>query len=81
MYADSFVVGSPGPDSRRLTTDDVRLGKQRIAPTTQAQRSTAPPNPGGSSGIPRGVSPPPPSSKVKSTAVEKAKAAQDAKRN
>ena len=32
LFADSFVVGSPGPDARLGTADDVRLAQRRVVP-------------------------------------------------
>lgn len=65
VFADSFVVGSLGPDSRWRSEDDVRVLKRR-EPTAAGLGSAYQP-------------PPPPSSGVKSTGLRKAKDA--AKRN
>jgi hypothetical protein len=32
LFADSFVVGSPGPDARARSEDDLRLARQRVQP-------------------------------------------------
>lgn len=32
LFADSFVVGSPGPDARLRTDDDLRLAQRRVQP-------------------------------------------------
>lgn len=59
LYADSFVVGSPGPDALRRTDDDVRLARLR--------GSDAPP-------MRPGYTPPAPaSSGVKASAIRKAR--------
>lgn len=61
LYADSFVVGSAGPDARRRSGDDVRLAKLR-GPNAEHLRP--------------GYSPPaPPASGVKSSAMRNAKEA------
>ncbi len=38
LFPDSFVVGSPGPDARRATTDDLRLAG-RLTPVPQTATS------------------------------------------
>lgn len=40
VFPDSFVVGSPGPDARRRTADDLRLATQRAASAAQAPTAT-----------------------------------------
>lgn len=61
LYPDSFVVGSPGPDSRRRTGDDVRLARLR-GPNAERLRP--------------GYSPPaPPASGVKASAIRNAQEA------
>ena len=74
IFADSFVVASPGPDSRRRTADDIRLAKRR-GRTTTAQSTGRPGSI--SSSIESSYRPPP--SGVKSRAVQGAAAARDGK--
>lgn len=65
LFADSFVVGSPGPDSRKRTADDVRVARRREA---------------SAAGLGSALSPPaPPSSGVKSRAIRAAEAARKGK--
>ncbi len=67
IYIDSFVVGSPGPDSTRRTTDDLRL-------TTRRGRTAAAAS--GASTAGSSYSPPaPPASGVKNSAIQKAQQA------
>jgi hypothetical protein len=58
LYPDSFVVGSPGPDARRRTGDDIRLARFR-GPNAQRLRPGYSP-------------PPPPASGVKASAIRNA---------
>jgi hypothetical protein len=72
LFADSFVVGSPGPDARRQTSDDLRLS-QRRSTSASAMRQPATPV-----ATQPGYSPPaPPSSGVKSKAIERARRARE----
>jgi len=45
LHADSFVVGSPGPDTKRRTEDDIRQVKYRGAKAAQLQPGYSPPAP------------------------------------
>ncbi|MGD8699553.1 MAG: hypothetical protein PVJ43_09705 [Gemmatimonadales bacterium] len=67
LYPDSFVVGSPGPDARRRTGDDLRVAKLR-GPDAERLR------PGYSS-------PAPPASGVKASAIRNAQRAAGRGRN
>jgi len=72
LFADSFVVGSPGPDTRRQTTDDLRLSQRRSASTSAMRLPTTP-----VATQPGHTPPAPPSSGVKSTAIERARRARE----
>lgn len=61
ILADSLVVGSPGPDLRSRTADDIRVTRRREATAAGMGSAFQPPAP--------------PSSGVKSTALKKAKEA------
>lgn len=72
LFADSFVVGSPGPDTRRQTSDDLRLSQPRNASPSAMGQPTTP------VATPHDYSPPaPPSSGVKSKAIERARRARE----
>jgi hypothetical protein len=45
VFPDSFVVGSPGPDSRRRTPDDIRLAERRVATAAGLGTAFTPPAP------------------------------------
>lgn len=61
LYPDSFVVGSPGPDALRRTSDDVRLARLRGPDAARSRPVITPPAP--------------PASGVKASAIGKAKEA------
>jgi hypothetical protein len=70
LLADSFVVGSPGPDARRWTGDDLRLSTRRPERAPTARQGNDP------AGTPPPITPPaPPASGVKETAIERARRA------
>lgn len=58
VFRDSIVVGSPGPDARSHTADDVRRAKRRGSAATAFGDSYSPPAP--------------PSSSVKASTIRKA---------
>jgi len=45
LHPDSFVVGSPGPDTKRRTEDDIRQLKYRGPKAAQLQPGYSPPAP------------------------------------
>ncbi len=67
LYPDSFVVGSPGPDSRTRSGDDVRLAKLRGPNAERLQPGYSPPAP--------------PPSGVKASAIRGAKKAATREKN
>jgi hypothetical protein len=64
VFPDSFVVGSPGPDSRRRTPDDIRVAEQRAVPEA---------------GLIPDYTPAPPPSSTKTRAMRAAEAASKGK--
>jgi hypothetical protein len=60
VFPDSFVVGSPGPDSRQRTPDDIRVAERRAAREA---------------GLIPDYTPAPPSSSTKTRALRAAEAA------
>ena len=70
LFSDSFVVGSPGPDTRRRTDDDLRWSQLRSRYPSATRQGTAP-----AATLPDYTPPAPPSSGVKSKAIERAQRA------